>query len=83
MGVRDFAVGYRAAFEAVKCLGRMGERPWVAGAFARWLGFLTASIRGVPRRIPEDLLVFLRAEQGRRIREAFSGRAAASNHTNE
>lgn len=83
MGVRDFAVGYRAAFETVKCLARLGERPWVAGALARWLGFTMALLRGTPRRVPEDLVEFLRAEQGRRIRETLFGRAALSEHSND
>jgi biofilm PGA synthesis N-glycosyltransferase PgaC len=68
LGVRDFALGYHPLFEAVKCLGRIREPPFVIGGLAWWLGFCAATVQRRSRQIPADLLAFIRTEQMNRMR---------------
>ena len=63
MGLRDYAAGYHPLFESVKCLGRLNERPFVIGAAAWWIGYLTAAVRKCPRLIGPDLIAHVRKEQ--------------------
>jgi biofilm PGA synthesis N-glycosyltransferase PgaC len=68
MGVRDHALGYHPLFEAIKCLGRTGERPLLLGALAWWLGYASSTIRQRPRRIGTQLVNHVRAEQIQRLK---------------
>jgi glycosyltransferase involved in cell wall biosynthesis len=67
LGVRDYAIGYDPVFELFKCVGRIRETPPVAAAFARWLGFLSASLAGHPRVVPPHVVAFVRKEQRARL----------------
>ena len=81
LGVRDYAIGYDPLFELVKCASRAAERPMVASAIARWLGFCAASLRGRSRVVPETVVSFVQQEQRARLRRflgAFSVAPAMS-----
>lgn len=68
LGVRDYALGYHPLFEAFKIVSRLTEPPAGWGAFARFVGFVGASLRRRPRLLPDDLLAFIRQEQLSRLR---------------
>jgi poly-beta-1,6-N-acetyl-D-glucosamine synthase len=67
LGARDYAIGYDALFELVKCAGRISEPPFLLSALARWGGFCAATMRARPRVVPPQLVAFLRMEQRRRL----------------
>ncbi|MCX6847054.1 MAG: glycosyltransferase family A protein [Verrucomicrobia bacterium] len=71
MGLRDFAVGYHPCFEAVKCLSRIGDTPWVAGSFAWWCGYVTGWITRKNSIVPEPVRQHLRHEQIERMKQVF------------
>lgn len=77
-GVRDYVLGYHPLFEAVKCLGRLGESPMLVSAACWWMGYVTASILRKKRRIPVDLLLHIRREQALRLRQIFRKSPAAT-----
>jgi poly-beta-1,6-N-acetyl-D-glucosamine synthase len=74
LGVRDHALGYHPLFEFVKCAGRTTEPPFLIGAFARWIGYCMAAIRGRSRLFPQDLSAFVHQEQMGRLRKLFGWR---------
>jgi glycosyltransferase involved in cell wall biosynthesis len=67
MGVRDYAVGFHPVFEFVKCVSRLSHSPLLVGGIAWWLGYCSAAIQRRERRIPSDLLKFVRGEQKKRL----------------
>lgn len=68
LGVRDYAVGYHPLFEAVKCVSRMKDRPFLIGAVAWWIGFCTAVFQRRPRMIDSSVVEYIRSEQINRLR---------------
>lgn len=72
MGQRDYAVGYHPCFEAVKCLSRIGNRPWLAGSCAWWCGYAGSWIMRRASIVPEPVRQHLRGEQLARMWQAFS-----------
>lgn len=67
MGVRDYALGYHPVFEILKCLSRVLEAPLFVGATAWLAGYCCAVIQKRERHVPVPLLIFLRAEQKRKL----------------
>jgi hypothetical protein len=67
MGVRDYALGYHPIFEAVKCLGRLREPPWILAAISWWIGYCTAALQRRPRILPADLVHYIHQEQMSRL----------------
>jgi biofilm PGA synthesis N-glycosyltransferase PgaC len=67
MGIRDYALGYGPVFQLFKCAGRLRERPWLLAGLAWGLGYLSASLSRRPRRLPPDLMRFVRQEQRHRL----------------
>jgi glycosyltransferase involved in cell wall biosynthesis len=67
MGIRDHALGYSPVFQLFKCVGRLRERPWLIAGLAWGLGYLSASLSRRPRRLPPDLMRFVRQEQRHRL----------------
>ena len=63
MGLRDYAVGYHPCFEAIKCLSRVGDTPWVAGSCAWWCGYVAGWIARKKSIVPEPVRQHLRHEQ--------------------
>lgn len=68
-GRMDYSVGSLAAFELLKCVRRLLERPLVIGAIARYIGFCFSSVSRAPRLVSDDFVCYLRKEQRQRLRE--------------
>lgn len=68
MGIRDYAAGYHPVFETVKCIGRLADPPWVAGAVAWWIGYGTAFIQRRHRVVPPRVVEHVQREQWQRLR---------------
>ena len=70
-GVRDYVLGYHPVFETVKCLRRLTHKPFLISAFFWWLGYVSAYFMRKERRIPSNLISYIRKEQTERLREIF------------
>jgi poly-beta-1,6-N-acetyl-D-glucosamine synthase len=71
LGRLDYSFGSHPAFEFVKCLLRLSERPVVIGAVLRWLGFCWCHLYREPRAISQECVAFLRREQTERFWSLF------------
>ncbi len=67
-GVDDWQLGYAPLFFLGHALRRGRERPWLVGSLLMLAGFAWAALRGGPRKVPDDFVRFLRAEQQARLR---------------
>lgn len=79
-GKMDFSVGSHPMFEVLKCARRLGERPVILGAFARFAGFCSSYTTREPRLVSAEFVSFLRHEQKQRLKFPF-GRVAAPAHS--
>lgn len=68
MGVRDYAIGYHPAFEALKCASRLKDPPFIVGAVAWWVGYATARFQDRPRIVDPRMVAYIRHEQQCRMR---------------
>jgi poly-beta-1,6-N-acetyl-D-glucosamine synthase len=71
LGRMDYSIGCHPLFEVVKCLGRLGGRPFVLGAFARLAGFFWSYLIRANRTVSAEFISFLRKEQRQRLLPAF------------
>jgi poly-beta-1,6-N-acetyl-D-glucosamine synthase len=67
LGIRDYALGNHGAFEALKCLYRCFEYPWLIGGSARLAGFAWSWLTRRQRVIPPQLVSYIRREQIARL----------------
>jgi len=67
-GLMDYSLGCDPSFEFFKCLSRLHGRPYIAGAVARFSGFVWAWCKRHERAVPQDIVNFLREEQKGRVR---------------
>jgi glycosyltransferase involved in cell wall biosynthesis len=63
LGVRDHALGNHPLFEALKCLYRCADRPWLIGGMARFCGYLWCVLTFKPRSLSAELVAHIRSEQ--------------------
>ncbi|HEY1263452.1 MAG TPA: glycosyltransferase family 2 protein [Terriglobales bacterium] len=70
-GKMDSCVGSLPAFELIKCLKRLPERPLVIGALLRIAGYVLARAALLPRELPPDAITYLRNEQSQRLRQTL------------
>ena len=77
-GKMDFSFGSHPLFEAVKCLLRAPEKPFLAGAVVRFVGFIGCYFSGEARLVPPGVSSFLRKEQKSRLRVMFGRPAVAA-----
>jgi glycosyltransferase involved in cell wall biosynthesis len=71
-GRMDYSMGCLPAFELIKCMRRVRERPFVVGAMTRLSSYCLQSIRRPPRLVPREVIQSLRKEQRKRLWGAFS-----------
>ena len=71
-GRMDYSMGSLPAFELIKCMRRLRERPYVIGAMTRLSSYCFQSIRRTPSPVPGEIIRSLRKEQRERLRTTFS-----------
>ncbi len=67
-GIQHNLIGYHPVFYFFRCLLRLKERPVVIGSIVELFGFLNASIKYKEKKLPGDVVAFLRAEQMKRLK---------------
>jgi poly-beta-1,6-N-acetyl-D-glucosamine synthase len=67
LGALDYSFGSDLAFEVMKCLRRVPDKPYFAVAFARLAGFVWPYLRNEARGVPEEFVSYLRREQRGRL----------------
>ncbi len=71
-GIIEYTLGYHSLFQAVKCIGRISERPFLIGAILRFAGYCWASLKREKRNIPKEFFDYIRKEQRGRLKKIFS-----------
>jgi poly-beta-1,6-N-acetyl-D-glucosamine synthase len=66
-GRMDYSFGSAPLFEVLKCLERLIERPLVAGAISRLMGFAWSYFRRDSRPVSDEFVAFLRREQNEKL----------------
>ena len=66
-GFMDYSLGSHPLFATIKCLRRLGAKPFVAGALARFIGFALAYYQKEERPVPGEFVEYLRREQKKRL----------------
>lgn len=67
LGHLDYSFGSDPFFEVLKCIKRIGERPYLFAAGLRLGAFFWDTIRKKPRPVTKDFIAFLRNEQKLRM----------------
>ncbi len=70
-GKKDFSLGCLPAFEVVKCIGRLADKPIAIGGLARLAGFAWSYCLRVDRSVSKEFIRFLRQQQKRRLIRPF------------
>ncbi|MEP4078155.1 glycosyltransferase [Haloferula sp.] len=76
-GMLAGSFGSHPLFMLVKCARRLSHQPFIVGACAFWFGYVSYSLRGKERLIPDEVVKHLRNEQKGRLRALVGG---SSNH---
>jgi len=66
-GQRFHSLGYDFLFYVIRCIYRLKDRPYVIGSIAALYGFIESIIRCRSILLPENVVIYLRAEQRRRL----------------
>jgi glycosyltransferase involved in cell wall biosynthesis len=66
-GRHFYSLGHHPLFFALKCLYRLGERPYVAGSVLLWAGYAYGFFKKERARTPPELVQFLQAEQMKKL----------------
>ena len=77
LGALDYSFGSDPAFEVMKCLRRVSDKPYFAGALTRLAGFVWPYLRNEPREVPEEFVSYLRQEQRGRLSALLNRRRPA------
>jgi len=72
LGKKDYLLGSHPFFEIFRSAYKMKSRPYVIGGVLMLIGYLWAMVRRVERSMPEELIVFRRVDQMKRLKNAFS-----------
>lgn len=62
-GLVDYSLGSHPLFEFFKCIRRIGEKPYLIGAFIRMCGFVWPNLIQQPRLVSSEFIGYLRKEQ--------------------
>jgi glycosyltransferase involved in cell wall biosynthesis len=71
LGRADHSFGSDPAFELMKCVLRLPEKPLVIGSLTRLSGFVWSYLSGTSRPVSDEFMAFLRKEQRGRILSLF------------
>lgn len=69
LGKEDYYLGSHPLWEIFRAIYQMKFRPFVIGGLSILLGYTIASVQGVKRPVPPELVVFYRREQMQRLRQ--------------
>jgi len=67
-GIMNYALGYHPLFQALSCLWRVTEHPFVAGSACAMAGYIWAALQASETEVPQEFVDFLRNEQMHRLR---------------
>jgi poly-beta-1,6-N-acetyl-D-glucosamine synthase len=73
LGLGDHSFGSDPLFEALKCLRRVHEKPFLLGAMARMVGFCWGYISGKRPAVSPEMVAYLRQEQRSRVWLSLQG----------
>ncbi len=62
-GFMDYSLGYSWLYHTLKCVSKIGEKPFVLSAIARQFGYVMAAIKLGQPGLPPDLARFVKNEQ--------------------
>jgi hypothetical protein len=68
LGLREYSYGSHPLYVLLKCIRRVGERPYLLGSLTRLAGFAGGYFRRTEREVDEEFVRFLRREQMLRLR---------------
>lgn len=77
LGALDYSFGSDPAFEVMKCLRRVPDKPYFAVALTRLAGFVWPYLRREPREVPDEFVSYLRQEQRGRLLALLNRRRPA------
>lgn len=70
-GIVDSSHGNHLLFEIAKFISRIRERPYFFGSFLRLSGYCCAFLKRDERDLPNDVMIYLRKEQIKRLKSIF------------
>ncbi len=66
-GRANYIAGYHPLFMIVKCIRRMGARPYAKAAVALWWGYLSSFLKRIPQIQDKSLIKYTRNQQMRKL----------------
>jgi poly-beta-1,6-N-acetyl-D-glucosamine synthase len=82
-GRRHYSLGYHPAFEALRCIYRVTDRPWAVGSVLTAIGYIWAWVVQQKRELPAEVIEYVRAEQRNRLHCLLSRRSAGDDPIRE
>lgn len=73
-GIMDYSLGSHPLFECVKCIRRVGEKPYMIGAFIRMCGFVWPYLNKQQRLVSNDFVEYMRADQLALLKSFFTSK---------
>lgn len=70
-GEKDYYLGGSPVWQLFRCTYRMAKRPYITGGLALLFGYLSASLRRMPRAVSPELMRFHQAEQMKKLKAVF------------
>ena len=70
-GEKDYYLGNSPLWQMFRCTFRLAKKPYLAGGFALFAGFVWAAIRRVKRPVSDELVRFHRADQMNKLKNIF------------
>ena len=72
-GAKDYAFGNHPVWELFRTFYQMTKKPFVIGGLSLASGYLWSMIRRAKRPVSDDVVVFTRGEQMRRLEDSHGG----------
>jgi biofilm PGA synthesis N-glycosyltransferase PgaC len=66
-GIGDYMLGAHPLFFLAKCVGRIAEGPYLIGSLLMGLGYLWSALCRTRRKVPQEVIDYLRKEQKERL----------------
>lgn len=82
-GRRHYALGCHPAFEVMRCIYRVSDRPWILGSVLTVIGYMWAWAVRQERELPANIIAYVRGEQRERLCRLLSGRSVCAGEARE